>query len=75
MIIGTLYDTTVGGTSAANGGSSSIVFYTMADAVKWADKMSVIKVTPVGNIGAITVVINTETDVQRWWYHGTEYTG
>lgn len=75
MIVGTIYDTAVGGTSAANGGSSSIVFYTMASAVEWADLMSVSKQTPVGTIGAITVVINTETNVQRWWYDGTEYTG
>tara|TARA_B100000780_G_scaffold259155_1_gene209992 strand:+ start:2006 stop:2230 length:225 start_codon:yes stop_codon:yes gene_type:complete len=74
MIIGVIFDTAIGGTAAANGGSSAIVFYAMADAVIWADLMSIVKQTPVGALGAITVVVDTRTNLRRTWYNGQEIT-
>lgn len=77
MIIGTILETSDNPTSTAPEGAGGIVtFFTMKDAVTWADIQS--RAVPVSGINtwyACTVVINTATGERRWWYNGTEYTG
>ena len=80
MIIGSILDVSmtpggVGGNSV--NGTTTCIFYTMADAILWAELQSErIVVGPnSGYLFMCTMVINTDTNVRRWWFDGTEYTG
>jgi hypothetical protein len=76
MIIGSI----VNGGNASPGGNgndgySTIMFYTMSDAVTWATLQSSTVSVEGTDLNLLCTVINTETNVHRWWYNGTEYTG
>jgi hypothetical protein len=78
MIIGHILDVAVDNTNfSGNGGSATAtVFYTWADAIAWARAMSEPITSPVqSDLYPMTVIYNTDTNVKRWWYNGTEYTG
>lgn len=82
MIIGSIIDVSQQasgvGTNSTNGASLQH-FYTMEEAVIWAEMQSErLQFTVSGNdsyLFTATVVINTETNTRRWWFDGTEYTG
>jgi hypothetical protein len=77
MIIGTILETSDNETTTQPENSGGmLMFYSMADAVMWAQLQS--QETIVSGINqwyACCTVINTTTGVKRWWYNGTEYTG
>jgi len=78
MIVGHIMDVAVDNTNfSGNGGSATtVLFYTWADAIAWATAISGPLTSPVqSDLYPLTVIYNTETDVKRWWYNGTEYTG
>jgi hypothetical protein len=78
MIIGTLVETTINGSTTRElNGASSIIFYTEFDAITWARLQSESWTIFGGGDQArcSTMVINTDTGVKRWWYDGTEQTG
>jgi len=80
MIIGSILETSTngGGTQNANlNGASSVVFYTMQEAIIWATLQSRLVVYGSGNwqLCAMISIVNTETNEHRWWFSGTEYTG
>ena len=79
MIIGAILEGGDGsgpGTNRQNG-FAMLMFYTMNDAITWAELQSGLVVfdTTGAQIYTLCSVINTETNVKRWWYNGTEYTG
>lgn len=79
MIIGSILDvsqTASGIGSNSTNGTTTCIFYTIADAVLWAELQSErIVVGPSSSYLFIcTMVINTETNERRWWFDGTEYT-
>ena len=79
MIIGAILESGDGQGSGSNrqNGAALVVFYTMADAVSWAELQSTLVLydTAPSAIYTLCSVINTDTNVKRWWYAGTEYTG
>lgn len=80
MILVTILEVTTSDPGAPNAnaqGTSTIVFYTANDAIKYAIAMSDTVVYGTGNydLQAVTVYYNTDTEEKRWWFRGTEYTG
>lgn len=76
MIIGTIIETALNQTGNSYNGASAVIFYTERQAVEWCRLMSLAKLFPgPTELVPATVMINTETGLQRWWYNGTEYTG
>lgn len=77
MIIGAIKDSTnLLSPHGSSNGAALMHFYSMADAIAWAILQS--SNTPVSGIAdfaAVCTVINTETNEQRWFWNGTEYTG
>lgn len=79
MIIGTILNS--GNSSSApevnstHDGFSTLIFYSNEDAENWAVLQS--GNSQIGGISyyVVCTVINTDTNVKRWWYAGTEYTG
>ena len=78
MIIGTLVETTIdGSTTRELNGASSVIFYTMADAIVWARLQSE-SWTVFGDATTARcaiMIVNTDTSIKRWWYNGIEHTG
>jgi hypothetical protein len=78
MIIGTIIEVAASASApgaATYNGASSQHFYSEADAVTWARLQSgPIYVEGVG-IRCVCCVTNTDSEVIRWWYNGTERTG
>lgn len=77
MIIGTIKDvtSTTSPYGSANG-SAMLHFYTLSDAISWAEIQS--QNTPVSGIAdfaCVCTVINTDDGSVRWWWNGSEYTG
>ena len=80
MIIGSILETSVNtgaSQTATLNGCAMIIFYTMSDAVSWAELQSarVIYGTDPSSLYTLCSVINTDSDTKRWWYGGVEYTG
>jgi hypothetical protein len=80
MIIGAILDVGQSGTgpgASVVNGAALVTFYTMADAVIWAQLQSenFQSGTNPNNLIPTTSVINTDTGERRWWFNGTEYTG
>lgn len=77
MIIGAILDVSENndpGSTQFNG-ASLIHFYTLNDAVTWAELQSATMLTETKNIRTVCSVINTDDSTRRWWWRGTEYTG
>jgi len=79
MIIGAILETSqydYGGQTNVLNGVSTLIFYTMRDAIAWAELQSEYMLYGSGGtpIYTLTSVIDTETSVKRWWYNGTEFT-
>ena len=80
MIIGAILEMSynAGGTDS-NGmnGSALIQFYTMEQAENWALSQSELVQYGTSSTPLYTLctIINTNTNVKRWWYNGIEYTG
>jgi hypothetical protein len=77
MIIGAILETgdNQGAGSSRQNGAAMVVFYTMNDAIVWAQTQSVGTPFETNTVYALCSVVNTDTGVKRWWYNGTEYTG
>ena len=75
MIIGTLLEPAYNQGGNLMNGATAVVFYTMNDAITWARLQSQGQEASGITIRAWISVVNTETEVVRWWYNGIEYTG
>lgn len=77
MIIGAIISTKGSATAPSDNfnGSSLLHFYTMDDAVTWAQMQSSNFAVEQTNLYSLCTVINTDTAQRRWWYNGQEYTG
>lgn len=80
MIIGAITEVTNQPTGVVNrelNGASLISFYTMEQAIMWARLQSeqTISGTAGNETYCLTTIINTNTEVKRWWFNGVEYTG
>jgi hypothetical protein len=80
MIIGAILETSSspqGGGGSGHNGAALMHFYSMADAIAWAEIQSGRVVFGTGNavVYAVCTVTNTDSGEFRWWYDGTEYTG
>jgi len=56
-------------------GAAMLHFYTETDAENWALMQSRNTIVEGYAIACLCTVINTDTNIKRWWYNGTEYTG
>jgi hypothetical protein len=75
MIIATLLEPALNQTANAFNGATAVVFYTMNDAIIWARLQSAEQIAGGSTIRAWVSVVNTDTEVVRWWYNGVEHTG
>jgi hypothetical protein len=80
MIIGAIIETTwtpSGAQTSSSNGASMMNFYTIDDAIQWAEIQSEVVYfgTNPEPIIALCTVIDTDTGVKRWWFNGVEYTG
>ena len=80
MILVTILEVTSSDSGTANAnaqGTSTVVFYTANDAIKYAIAMSeqVVFGSSNSDLQSLTVYYNTDTEERRWWFRGTEYTG
>lgn len=75
MIIATLLEPALNQTSNAYNGATAVIFYTMDDAITWARIQSMGQEAAGNTIRSWISVVNTDTEVVRWWYNGVEYTG
>ena len=78
MIIGTILNANASPSNPGEvlrDGFTSITFYTITDAVIWAELQSQnFQVASLAQY-CLCSVINTDDSTRRWWYAGTEYTG
>jgi hypothetical protein len=77
MIIGSIKDvTSLTAPYGSANGAALLHFYTMSDAITWAELQSQnTAVSGIADFAAVCTVINTDNGSQRWWWNGTEYTG
>jgi len=80
MIIGAILETSwssTGAQSQVQNGASILHFYNMQDAETWARIQSEYVAYGTNPEGILTLctVINTDTELKRWWFNGIEYTG
>jgi hypothetical protein len=77
MIVGSIIEVSDAGNpaSGSRNGAALITFYTMNEAITWAEIQSQNKPIDAFNTVCLCTVINTSTSIARWWMNGTEYTG
>ena len=76
MIIGAIIEVTDGNWSSGNrNGTALLHFYTLQEAILWAELQSENSPVSTNANMCVCTVINTDNGLKRWWFNGTEYTG